>query len=202
MNNRSRQRWTSIGATLALAAALSSSLGAQQQTAQPSVQEGARVYGNMCGRCHNPRSPMERSDRDWVTISNHMRVRANLTGRQVRDVLAFLQATNTSPSERAAGSSGGSSLRSGQPSSDPTMIARGDELARRRACLGCHVIRDQGGAVGPTLNGVVARRGPDFVRRKLADPTIDKATSMMPNFGLSGDEIEAIVAFLASLGGR
>ena len=48
------------------------------------VSEGARVYGEMCGSCHNARSPLERNDRDWVTIINHMRVRGNLTGREVR----------------------------------------------------------------------------------------------------------------------
>ena len=33
------------------------------QEANP-VSEGARVYGNMCGRCHNPRSPLEQTDRN------------------------------------------------------------------------------------------------------------------------------------------
>jgi cbb3-type cytochrome oxidase cytochrome c subunit len=50
--------------------------------------------------------------------------------------------------------------------------------------------------VGPSLNGVVARRGADFVRRKLADPSFNTAVSMMPNFSLLPEDIEAIVAFL------
>lgn len=187
--------------TFALAAAqLSPVLLAQQP---PSVSEGARVYGRMCGRCHNPRSPLERSDRDWVTIANHMRVRANLTGGQVRDVLAFLQATNSDPRERVAL---GETLarptpevRGGPPSSDPATIARGRDLVAQKACMGCHLIGDTGGQIGPSLNGVVQRRGADFVRRKLADPTFDNATSMMPNFGLRAEEIEALLAYLATL---
>jgi mono/diheme cytochrome c family protein len=40
------------------------------------------------------------------------------------------------------------------------------------------------------------------VRKKLADPTFNNATSMMPNFGLTMDEIESIVAYLNTLDGK
>ena len=198
--------WAAIGC---LIAALPRASSAQQGSA---VTEGARVYGSMCGRCHNPRSPLERTDRDWVTIANHMRVRANLTGKQVRSVLAFLQATNTDPRERvqlpeaATPPPRTTEIRPGQVqdtvATDRAVIARGKTLVEQRACLGCHVIGSAGGKVGPSLNGVVGRRGAGFVRRKLADPTFNNATSMMPNFGLPQDEIEAIVAYLYSLEGR
>lgn len=195
--------------SVAVVALLAVALAPSRANAQDSeaVAEGARVYGAMCGRCHNPRSPLERSDHDWVTIVNHMRVRANMTGDQVRSVLAFLQATNTDPREPAmvTESREAAPVRSpqamGAPSRDPQMIARGRDLIGQRACLGCHVIGRQGAQVGPTLNGIAERRDTDFLRRKLADPTVDKATSMMPNFGLSDDEIEAILAYLASLNG-
>ncbi len=177
------------------------------------VAEGARVYGGMCGRCHNPRSPLERSDRDWVTIVNHMRIRANLTGQQVKAVLAFLQATNSDPRETAPLPSGEAAAPSAvrateaatltaPASRDPELVGRGETLVAQRACLGCHVIGKAGGRVGPSLNGVVKRRGTEFVRRKLADPTFDNATSMMPNFGLTPGDIEALLAFLASLDDR
>ena len=181
-----------------------------QQSGGTSVSEGARVYGTTCGRCHNPRSPLERRDREWVTIANHMRVRANLTGKQVRSVLAFLQATNSDPRERvllpegpgARQAGAGTQLRTGAASSDPQVIARGKALTDEKACLGCHVIGSGGGPVGPSLNGVLNRRDAEYVRRKVADPTFDNATSMMPNFGLTPEQIEAIVAFLASLSRR
>ncbi len=180
---------------------------AAQQASSAAVTEGARIYGVTCGRCHNPRSPLERRDREWVTIANHMRVRANLTGKQVRSVLAFLQATNSDPRERVllpegpgAGQAGaGTQLRTGAASTDPEVIARGKALTDEKACLGCHVIGSGGGQLGPSLNGAVSRRSVNFVRRKLADPTFDDATSMMPNFGLTSEQIEAIVAFLAML---
>jgi mono/diheme cytochrome c family protein len=139
-----------------------------------------------------------------------MRVRANLTGKELRSVLAFLQATNTDPRERAPLSEHESTqgapptepeLETGPASTDPQMITEGKTLTNERACLGCHVIGGIGGQVGPALDGVIGRRGPQFVRQKLADPTFDNASSMMPNFGLSAQEIEAIVAYLNSLNG-
>lgn len=159
------------------------------------VARGASVYGSMCGRCHNPRSPLERDDRAWVTIANHMRVRGNLTGRQVRQVLAFLQATNMDP--RAPQTLMGAQEEPGVPP-DSDAVARGEALVNRNACLGCHVIQGNGGSVGPNLTCVVRRRDATFIRRKLADPTFNNEASMMPNFGLTEAQIEAIVAYLTS----
>ncbi|MCH7778245.1 MAG: hypothetical protein IH878_17200, partial [Gemmatimonadetes bacterium] len=152
------------------------------------VGEGARVYGNMCGRCHNPRSPLEHTDRSWTMIVNHMRIRANLTGKQVRSVLAFLQASNTDPAERAnpfgeTPPVNGGAVPDTILSTDPQVIARGRAVVQEGACLGCHVVQGQGGAVGPSLDDVIKRRGVEFVMKKMADPTFDSATSMMPNFG-------------------
>jgi len=165
-----------------------------------SVAEGARVYGDVCGNCHNARSPLERSDRDWVTIVNHMRVRGNMTGKQARDVLAFLQATNNDPAQSVA------------PPQEPAVPAgetegldaaqRGGELVAAKACLGCHVIGDAGGNIGTSLNGVVGRKGEDYVRQKVADPTFDNTSSMMPNFGLSEEQVGWIAAYLATLNGK
>ncbi len=178
---------------------------AQQSSA---IAEGARVYGNTCGSCHNARSPLERTDRQWVTIVNHMRVRGNLTGRHARAVLAFLQGTNTDPRERSqlpgqAPNNTATAERdvSDAVSTDRVVVSLGAALINEKACLGCHVVGNMGGAVGPSLNDVVGRQGARFVRQKLMDPTFDNRNSMMPNFGLSDQQIEALVAYLATLGG-
>lgn len=178
-------------------------LTAQSGGEMSQVARGASVYGNMCGRCHNPRSPLERDDRDWVTIINHMRTRGNLTGGQVRTVLAFLQAMNTNP----AGEPGTAGPRSADASTDPisvdaALIAAGETLITAKACIGCHLVRGGGGNIGPTLDGVTGRRDPVYLRRKLIDPTFDNAISMMPNLGLTEREIESILAYLATLGER
>ena len=205
MNGRMllESRWRTA-AVLLLLSSVAGPLSAQERG---SVAKGARQYGAVCGSCHNARSPLERTDRQWVTIMNHMRVRANLTGDQVRDVLAFLQATNTDPRERAPLEGAGAPAPAAglpvslTPSTDPEIIADGERLVSQKACLGCHVVGKQGGQVGPSLNGVVQRKGVEFVWQKVADPTINNATSLMPNFGLSEEEIAAIIAFLNTLDG-
>ncbi|NOX52072.1 MAG: cytochrome c [Gammaproteobacteria bacterium] len=55
---------------------------------------GAKTWANTCARCHNMRDPRELRDDQWQGVVAHMRVRANLTGKEARDVLLFLQQSN------------------------------------------------------------------------------------------------------------
>ncbi len=170
------------------------------------VARGAKAYGATCGRCHNSRSPVERTDAEWLVIVNHMRMRAGLDGQQARDILAFLQAMNheesavfpvPTPSVSAAGEPTDAGV--GSVSTDPADIARGGALTAEKGCIGCHVIDGGGGQIGPSLDRVVSAKGAEFVFRKLADPSFNNGGTLMPNLGLSADEIQALVAYLASL---
>jgi hypothetical protein len=55
---------------------------------------GAQLWAESCNRCHNLRPPGEFSDAQWDVIVHHMRVRANLTAEEHRQILAFLKASN------------------------------------------------------------------------------------------------------------
>lgn len=55
---------------------------------------GAQLWRENCMRCHNLRQPRERRDKEWDLIVHQMRVRANLTGREHRLILQFLQSAN------------------------------------------------------------------------------------------------------------
>lgn len=55
---------------------------------------GAQTWADNCARCHNMRNASELRDDQWRAAIAHMRVRANLTGAEARDVLAFLQQSN------------------------------------------------------------------------------------------------------------
>ncbi|HSG47702.1 MAG TPA: hypothetical protein VLA43_07825 [Longimicrobiales bacterium] len=79
--------------------------GLAQESGAALIGEGAQVFAANCTRCHNARAGNERSDAHWVPITLHMRARANLTGRQARAVLAFLQATNQDGTAATATSS-------------------------------------------------------------------------------------------------
>ena len=69
------------------------------------ISEGAKAWAKNCTRCHNARSPLERNDRDWATISAHMRARANLTKTETRMIVAYLQMMNGSESGSKADTS-------------------------------------------------------------------------------------------------
>lgn len=55
---------------------------------------GVKAWTDNCTRCHNTRDPKELRDDQWRTTVYHMRVRANLTGQETRDILKFLQDSN------------------------------------------------------------------------------------------------------------
>lgn len=93
-------RILSLGAAVALIGLLQPPAASAQQGER--VAEGARLYGQTCTRCHNPRPPTERTDRDWTTVMGHMRTRANLSKSDTRAILTFLQATNRTEGENVA----------------------------------------------------------------------------------------------------
>lgn len=73
--------------------------GAPEQVAMANLEKvsevgGALLWSQNCARCHNLRSPRERSDREWSAIVHQMRVRANLTSEEHRLILRFLQMAN------------------------------------------------------------------------------------------------------------
>lgn len=79
------------------------------------------------------------------------------------------------------------------------LVTRGRNLVAAKGCTGCHVVAGKGGTIGPNLDGVIRRRGAPYVHRKLRNPRFDVANSVMPEYGLSDAEINAIVAYLQSL---
>ena len=61
---------------------------------QPPGAAGAQLWAQNCGHCHNIRSPGSYSDSQWEVVSLHMRVRANLTADEHRQILAFLKSAH------------------------------------------------------------------------------------------------------------
>lgn len=189
--------------TGALAAAIAI-LAPRGAAAVQNTMDGAQVYARTCGRCHNPRSPLERADRDWTVIVSHMRVRGNLTGAESRAVREFLQAMNARPqpaTEPAAGPGMETPVPAGISGAvDNAMADRGRELVARFSCAACHRIGDQtAGTLGPDLNTVLKRRTPEYVLQKLATPTFDNANSMMPQAGLTADQRRAVLEYLRTV---
>jgi len=57
-------------------------------------KSGAQMWGEACNRCHLAPSPADYNDTDWETISLHMRIRANLTEKEITKIKAFLKSAN------------------------------------------------------------------------------------------------------------
>lgn len=74
---------------------ISTSLQAGAWPPEGNASKGAKAWVSNCGRCHNIRDGKELRDDQWVTTMFHMRVRAGLTGEDTRNILAFLQSSNT-----------------------------------------------------------------------------------------------------------
>ena len=55
---------------------------------------GAQLWAQNCGHCHNIRSPGSYSDSQWEVVALHMRVRANLTADEHKQILAFLKSAH------------------------------------------------------------------------------------------------------------
>jgi hypothetical protein len=52
---------------------------------------GGEVFSMYCNQCHNARALGERSFASYQNVAAHMRVRANLTGKEYEKVLEFLR---------------------------------------------------------------------------------------------------------------
>jgi mono/diheme cytochrome c family protein len=112
--------------------------------------------------------------------------------------------------------------------SDPSMAAaalpaetadsaRGQELFTAVGCLLCHAVDGRGGDLGPDLTGIGARpsRDPErwpttreYIRSSIRAPhafIVPGYTAIMPGpetFGLDEQDVEYVVAYLASLRGE
>ena len=83
--------------TIALLAALAMagcSTTRPAPTASATGQNGATLWAQNCGHCHNVRSPASLSPAQWDVVMLHMRVRGNLTADEHKEILAFLKSNH------------------------------------------------------------------------------------------------------------
>lgn len=68
---------------------------------------------------------------------------------------------------------------------------RGRQLYQEHNCVACHQFYGLGGYMGPDLTNVISNRGAAYARAFMA-----AGTQAMPNFNLSDEELDALVAYL------
>jgi cytochrome c oxidase subunit 2 len=124
---------------------------------------------------------------------SHANMRHAAVVQPAEQFQAWVARQKGSPAEPAAGSP----------------AARGRDVFRANACVGCHTIRGlAGGTLGPDLTHFGSRRTiaggmlpntPEHLARWLKDPPAVKPGSLMPDLRLSDGDVDGLVAYLSSL---
>ncbi len=79
------------------------------------------------------------------------------------------------------------------------MVNKGRELFTAKNCYGCHRIEGiSNGTLGPDLTDVGKKWNLNYLHESVVDPRANSATSFMPKFNLTDDEVKALVIFLKS----
>ena len=76
-------------------------------------------------------------------------------------------------------------------------VSLGKKIWEDNNCVGCHSLLGEGAYFAPELGNVYTRRGPEFIKTWIRiQPTNAPGRRQMPQFNLSEEELDAIVAFL------
>ena len=76
-------------------------------------------------------------------------------------------------------------------------VEHGKKIWETRNCIGCHTLLGEGAYFAPELGNVYKRRGPDFIKAWIkAQPTGAPGRRQMPQFNLTDQELDDLVAFL------
>jgi cytochrome c oxidase cbb3-type subunit III len=153
------------------AAAIAAARPGQDLTADDLAQ-GKRLYVGQCALCHGIEGvggrgpalnqPTLRRAKDhqalYIAIKNgvagtEMPAAWHMTDREVWRVVGYIRSLNRVEAANLTGDAG-----------------RGRELYRAKGCVVCHIIRGEGGASGPELTEIGARRSATYLREALIDP--------------------------------
>ena len=76
-------------------------------------------------------------------------------------------------------------------------VARGKHIWETRDCIGCHTLLGEGAYFAPELGNVYKRRGGEFIKAWIkAQPTGAPGRRQMPQFNLTDQQLDDLVAFL------
>ena len=186
-----------VAAVLLSTASLVTLAADTSQPAQPPGQDaaqfarGAAEWQQLCGSCHNLRSPSELTNAEWDVAMGQMRVRAGLTGQQERDITAFLKASNAKgvvslaplPSDEAVGSS-----TAPPPTGAKNSLAAGNDIYHQ-TCVACHGADGKGAVPG----------APNFTDSKGA---LSQADAVLENAILNGKTTPGVPIAMPPKGGN
>jgi mono/diheme cytochrome c family protein len=134
-----------------------------------------------------------------------------LSPAQIWALVAFLQSTGgeiTVTGQDVADAATATPSASAGAAAAATTSTNPQEIIKASACLACHKIGTEGGAIGPDLSHIGATRDAAYIRRAILNPTAEIAKGfeamkdIMPKtFGqqLTAGQLEAVVDYLLGL---
>jgi mono/diheme cytochrome c family protein len=159
------------------------------------IGQGAELFSRTCQRCHNPRGPAERTDREWVIIMQHMQTRANLTRKQAALVRDFLLASNDA--DLVPGRLRGDLQTPAEVTEE--MIAQGRLVYQGAGtCFACHGAGLEGGPIAPNLKDSQWKRGTgDFasILEVVRNGVSGTAMAAYPG-GITDEQAQQVAAFV------
>jgi putative heme-binding domain-containing protein len=139
---------------------------------QDDVSAGAKIFRSHCAECHGLRGEGGRGPNLTTGVFFHGNTDADLM-RNISDGIpgtampgvffSPVQVTHLVAYVRSLSQSGGA----GQPPGDP---ANGEKLFREKGCIGCHLVRGEGGYRGPDLTTIGSQRSAEHLRQAMLDP--------------------------------
>lgn len=137
--------------------------------------DGKRLYQGHCAPCHGATATGGRGPdltaanlksgtseealfaviRDGVAGTEMPRA-WQMTDREIRLVIAYFRSLSRTSPQALKGDA-----------------ARGGKLYSANGCAGCHIVNGEGRGIGPELTSIGISRGPDYLRRSVAEPAAD-----------------------------
>ncbi len=165
LSGRSRL-WMSVAILLALTVSRASAQSATD------VQTGKVLFGHLCVTCHGfdgaggAGPPLNRAKlvnapddaalraiiADGIPNRGMPRVRRTLDSEQ-RALVAYVRSLGRTARPPARGNA-----------------QKGSELYAKLNCAACHIVKGQGGTLGPELTDIGVQRGPQYLRQALVEP--------------------------------
>jgi mono/diheme cytochrome c family protein len=84
---------------------------------------------------------------------------------------------------------------------DP-LVPKGKDIFTERGCSACHGDNGTGSALAPSLVGITHKFPPDRLAELLHNPSARMKAGGMPTVDASPEEMNALIAYLGSLGSR
>ena len=134
---------------------------------------GKRIFEAQCAWCHGTAGSGGSGPNLQRTSLRHVSSDASLV-RIVRTGIPGTEMPNLAISltDRMAWQTAAYVRSLGRTAAEPTAgdPRRGADVYDKSACSACHVVRGEGGVVGPDLTAIGAVRGPAYMRQSLIEP--------------------------------